>query len=209
MDQPFLLELAPFLAIGVLICLGLWILWRQRQAHAGMEEVLERLAREHRGEFVPGGDTSRPEANFEHQGLAVTLGVQFISTGAGKRNVEEHTRLILPWNGPPIHLVVGEEGWLETLGKVVGVPDIELGEADFDARFLIQSDEPALARKVLSRDARDAIVALQAIDGGRSLRIEIEPGHLRILKHERMSDYDSYVTLLRYGVALARAGEAK
>ena len=57
-------------------------------------------------------------------------------------------------------LVLSTAGLLDSLAAIVGITDLEIGDAPFDAAFAIKARDPERARAVLVPAAREALRAL-------------------------------------------------
>jgi Zn-finger nucleic acid-binding protein len=79
-----------------------------------------------------------------------------------------------------IGLRVHGEGWTVKLAKAFGLyrgQDISTGNKDFDGSFVIQSENPSEAQRVLSPEVQEALLKFLA-DGHK---LGLEPGSLQIL----------------------------
>jgi len=115
-----------------------------------------------------------------HEGVEVRVDTH--TTGSGKQKhtwTRVTTRLPRPLAGK---VVVTRRNLFSSIGKLVGMQDVEVGAREFDEQLIVQSQPEPLARSVLVDDVRAAILAFP-----RSLRLECEGGEVRLrwLRAER------------------------
>jgi hypothetical protein len=121
--------------------------WRQFAREAGREFV-------DRGYIRP--DSNQPgrwlfgpwvEVHFRVRGYPAVL--ETFLEGVGK-NAQRYTilHLTLPWKGVG-GFGVSREGVLSRLGKLVGMPDLQVGHPDFDRAFVIKGSDERTVRSLL------------------------------------------------------------
>ena len=98
-------------------------------------------------------------------------------------------------------LKVAEEGIFAKLGKLVGMQDIQTGDAKFDKRFSVKSSDPERAKQLLTQRAREALLALE--DGLRG-EITIEGGRVRWKKGGSVP-HDRAIEVMKHLAAAANA----
>ena len=102
---------------------------------------------------------------------------------------------------PALCFVLHEQDWLHELGKLLGLPDVELGDAELDAAFIIKTNDADALRELLlaTPDVRATLLryptsrlslapADQATPGTLALKFELEealtePAQLREVYH--------------------------
>lgn len=91
----------------------------------------------------------------EREGVSLTLRVK----GIGTRSVR--TVLALAAQGVPVELVLRPELAGEGLDKALGMTvDVEVGDAEFDARFVVEAAPVESARQLLVAPVRRALMAI-------------------------------------------------
>jgi hypothetical protein len=70
-----------------------------------------------------------------------------------------HTRVVLS-PSLPLKVTLEREGLVTRLARLVGLPDVEVGDEAFDAAFKITTEEPEKLKKLLTPEARAALHAL-------------------------------------------------
>jgi hypothetical protein len=88
----------------------------------------------------------------------------------------------------PDDLVLGPEDWSVSLGKLVGMEDLEIGHAEFDDHFVVQTEAPERARAYLEdASRRRALMEFQASCDGIP---ELKKGRLSIREMGAAQDAD-------------------
>ena len=96
-------------------------------------------------------------------------------------------------------LVLYQEGALSGLGKLFGTQDIKIGETNFDPKYMIQSNVPDFAKRVLDRSFQSALLKQSKYFDSR-----IEYGDLSIkkVKKEKVSRKGKPKDVLDYELTL-------
>lgn len=121
----------------------------------------------------------------------------FYSTGGKHPELYSQLDISLP---PQLRLprlrLSAPEGWLTGLGKALGMQDIELGDSEFDALFLVKGQPAPRVQEVLDEPARKAATQLHDLVTCQSLEVLHDRGEVRIRKrhwYERASAWISYI----------------
>jgi len=110
----------------------------------------------------------------EHGPWIITL--EFHTHG-GYRTQATYTRFRVAFENPEkFHFKVAPQGLLDSVGKLLGLQDVELGDTDFDKTFLVKSNNEARVREVLDdavlrnflREEPEAVIALISVVGDRA-----------------------------------------
>lgn len=120
------------------------------------EKNWRRLADEVGGEFVPGGFLKDSKVRLRYRQWTFTLDLQTESSG---ENSVIYTRLRAPYmNRGGFRFTIYRKGFFSNLGKLLGMQDIEIGEAAFDEAFIIKgTDENPLRSLLADRRIRQLI----------------------------------------------------
>lgn len=122
-----------------------------------------------------------------HRGYDTTI--QSVSRGSGKnRKTYTAFRMSLP-SALGLGLQLGREGFLDKIGATItGNRDVQVGDADFDARVLVRAQDVESTRTRLARSTvREPILALLAIAPGATVddqKIAIELIGARLRRDE-------------------------
>lgn len=154
----------------------------------------------------------------EHGHWIITL--EFHTHGGYHTNAN-YTRFRVAFENPEdFHFKLVPQGLLDTVGKLLGLQDVELGDPEFDKAFLIKSNDEARVREVLDdpvlrqflREEPEAFVGLVSVHGDRAAQfpdgveevvMEI-PG--KVVDIERLKRL--YMTFARTLSGLCEAGAA-
>jgi hypothetical protein len=131
--------------------------WRTR-----VETAWREAARLADGEFVPTRRSfwkpsrARLVAVFE-PGIEVVVDHHVVSNG---KSATSYTRVIAPAPGAgQLDIRLRRENALTHVGKALGLGDIELGDPEFDSRYLLRSNDPWLTRAWIDAPVRAALLA--------------------------------------------------
>jgi hypothetical protein len=112
---------------------------------------------------------SWPELNGTFRGRPLHVYV-FASGTHGTRQIYLSVNLTLK-HPPNARLAINPSGTVGSfLGKIVKTQDVLIGNAEFDRRFVVKSDDPDFARRVLGSVA--AQTGIQAIPDAYQLKLE-------------------------------------
>lgn len=154
----------------------------------------------------------------EHGPWIITLDFH---THAGYRSQATYTRFGVAFENPEaFHFKLVPQGLLESVGKLLGLQDVELGDPEFDKAFIIKSNDEARVREVLDdpvlrqflREEPEAFVGLVEVHGDRAQHypdgvdeviMEI-PG--KVVDTDRLKRL--YMTFARTLSGLCEAGDA-
>jgi hypothetical protein len=106
-----------------------------------------------------------------------------------------------------IGLRLERQAGLSKLGALIGMQDIETGDATFDKRFLVKGQPEAAVRAALSPEVRSRLVSLQE----HASSLTVEDDHLRAdvgwLVSEPAHVHGAIAAIAQAGAALTGAGE--
>ena len=119
---------------------------REKQRRALWSELAGEIGGTHhipKGIFSRGGN-ERIEVTLRD--VPLVLDTYAISTG---KVTQVFTRVSADYRfGPGPKVRVYKEGWLQRVGKALGMQDVPIGNAAFDAKFMVKTDSPAVARRL-------------------------------------------------------------
>jgi hypothetical protein len=148
-------EVAVFLLVAfVAIVVGLVVSFRRKERPS---EAARRLAFRLGGTFEDGGLFGEPQ-------VKLTLGGRpaWIEYFRGDLNnfKASWTRVVVGMRGvSPGSLHILQEGFGQSFLKVFGAQDITVGDADFDARYVIRATPESLALRVFRPEQRHQVIA--------------------------------------------------
>lgn len=91
-------------------------------------------------------------ANLHQNGYQMQLSLD-IDLGGGFESGYETTTLRAVVPGPTaLHFTLHEQDWVHELGKLLGLQDVELGDPELDAAYLITTNHPEQLRTLLLSD---------------------------------------------------------
>ncbi len=144
------------------------------------DEIWRQIASDLAGEFVDGGFWEENAVTYNHGEWQIVLDTRTETTYTGATMMTmQYTRMRAPFvNKDGLYFDISNEGFFSSIGKLLGMQDIVVGDQVFDDRFLIKGNSP------------DKIRLLLADDRIREL-IEKQPKvHLRIKDDEGMFGTD-------------------
>lgn len=128
------------------------------------EEIWRQLSAEVHGRYVEGrGFWKGDRVEATHYAWTVTLDQYVVSTG---EVTIPYTRFRAPFVNPSgFRFRIYRRSRLSGLGKMMGVQDIEIGDAAFDEAFIIQGNDAAKVRLLFaSRRIRELVAAQPEIE---------------------------------------------
>ena len=84
----------------------------------------------------------------------------------------------------------------------MGGGGVSIGDPEFEAAYIVRTDDPHFARSVLGAEARSLIEEGRRIGGGGRLRLNLDRLRLRIRKEEPLASPRDIVALVRVGLGL-------
>jgi hypothetical protein len=120
------------------------------------EEIWSQLAREIDAEFVEGSFWKGSLVRAQYKQWTLTLDTFTVSTG---KNSTTYTRMRAPYVNPDgFQFTIYRTGFFTGLGKMLGMQDIEIGDAAFDRDFVCKGNQPEQVIRLLNNPVlRDLI----------------------------------------------------
>jgi len=214
-DPQFLLLIGIVVAITVFVMATIGISWAfakflnllqqlagdSNPPSASLRDVLQRIAQLYSGRLRPGPMYELPRLTFYHQGTPVKVEANYSAANSGAPPTY-HLSVWYPWPNAALRLEVYPDRLWSQLRKLIGMRDIEVGEATFDRRFIISGNDPAEARSILSREVRELITLIQGPRYDGDVYLRIFGGALMVAKRNAPGDYDSVLKLVELSLAL-------
>jgi hypothetical protein len=124
------------------------------------EEIWRQLSAQVHGRYVEGrGFWKGDKVEATHHAWTVTLDQYVVSTG---EVTIPYTRFRAPYVNPSgFRFRIYRRSRLSGLGKMMGMQDLEIGNAAFDEAFIIQGDDAAKVRLLFSNPKIRELVATQ------------------------------------------------
>ena len=120
-------------------------------------EVWRRLAEETGSSFVDGGFWRGSKVVIRVKEWTITLDTFTVSTG---KHSTTYTRLRAPYvNKDGFRFRIYRKSVFSGLGKLFGMQDIEVGYPEFDEPFIIQGNNPAKVKQLLSHEPLRTMIA--------------------------------------------------
>jgi hypothetical protein len=132
------------------------------------KEIWYILAQSIGAEFDPGGWTRAARVSAEVGEWTVTLDTYTVSNG---KTSTTFTRMRAPYvNRDGFRFVMYHETVFSGLGRMLGMQDITVGDAAFDAAFVVKSSNPHQARRFLA----DPDLRRRLIEQAKHVRLEVK-----------------------------------
>lgn len=151
--------------------------------HAQRDQEVKRFVRSWNARVTAGGFFEPPILSFKLDDVPATIDYTQYGEGATQ------THLTVPMPGARLRLELRPQTTMRQLGRYLGMQDIEVGDHEFDAAFVIQGSSPRLIQEFLAPQVRATI--MQIAHAGASshfdLHLIISGGSLRITKHQRLA----------------------
>ena len=133
--------------------------WRRRLFGLNYHDVWAALAREIDARHETGGWWKHGKVVADVGAWQITLDKHVVSTG--KSHIT-YTRLRAPFvSSGGLRFCVYRKGVFSGLGKLLGVQDIEIGDARFDDAFVVKGSDDRTVRLLLSDPALRALIEAQ------------------------------------------------
>ncbi len=181
------------------------------------------LAATYRGKYENRGMTDPPTVSFGHSGSAVRVGLapQIPGQALGPR-----TRVVARFrDGIPFRMELSPVGRPSPSQPPKGTRPVRVGDAEFDRAYLVQANDPEMARDFLTAPVRWAVGTLQKLGPPGGMLVSINPERLlvqvdrnlgsttyglEVAVHEALTIHDGLLNgvarRLAEGVAIVGAG---
>ena len=126
-------------------------------------EIWRQLSEQLGARFVDGTWSRSARVEVTHGEWTVTLDTYTVSNG---KTIMVFTRMRAPYVNPDgFRFRVYRAGFFSGIGKWFGMQDVEIGEQQFDADFIVQASDESRIRQLLSNPRlRELLEAQKSID---------------------------------------------
>ncbi len=157
--------LAVFIVIAVVVAM---VIQSRRR-----DEAWKQLASEVGGEFVKGALFRAAKVQAKVGQSLVTLDTYSVPSGDSSTT---YTRMRAPFeNKSGFQFSLRWEGLIGKLDKALGMQDIEVGDAEFDAQFIIQGQPVAAVQQLLANSALRQMLQQQ-----KSIALRVKGNELQL-----------------------------
>jgi hypothetical protein len=123
------------------------------------DEIWLQLSAELGGRFTEGSFGHGSQVNATHGDWTVTLDNYVVSTGHA---AAVYTRIRAPYVNPGgFRFTVYRKGFFSDIAKLMGMQDIEIGDAAFDNDFIVKGTDESQVRALLASDRVRRLIAAQ------------------------------------------------
>jgi hypothetical protein len=178
-----------FFIIVVVVVIGASITQKNQ-----MLDTLQRVASRLGGVVDTGGVFSRTRMRFNLGGREA-----YIEVHAGSKNNPAYTRVCVDLRGrAPGTLHILPDGFGQSFLKMFGSQDIEIGDAAFDASFVIKATPESLAHTLFSPERRRSVIgAVYRIQNLGDPTIDLDVGHLSVQVRAYVTEESGLMLLVK------------
>jgi len=136
------------------------------------------LASRYRGKYENRGMTDPPTVSFSHEGSSVRVGLAPQIPG---QTLGPRTRVVARFRqGIPFRLELAPIGRPTPSQPPKGTRPVRIGDAEFDRAFLVQANDPEMARDFLTAPVRWAVGNLQRLGPPGGMLLSVNPERLLV-----------------------------
>ena len=158
------------------------------------------IAESYGGQLLPGQMYELPRLRFDHQGTPVIVEPEFYSQLPSDPGY--HVTAVCPWPDATLRMELYPEGLLASLRKLVGMRDIEVGEAKFNRTYMITGNDVAKVRELMSPEFRDIVVQIHGKQWKGDIYLRILGGKFSITKQNLSGDEDTIRNFIQQSLGL-------
>ncbi len=174
------------LVLAVLKRLGSW------------NKTYEALGKRYAAKVKQGFFFAKPSMMFDYGRTTCVLK----NRRPSRRSGQQRTQLVMNWRDRALQLVVSTEGEPAATWHNRRLMRVELDSADNGSPIFVSSNQPLLAKRLLTPGARWQIRQLQNLSLNSGVRISIDRGKLVIAKPGYIKDYLQLDDFVRFGLEL-------
>ena len=136
------------------------------------------LASQYQGRYENRGMSDPPTVSFSHNGSAVRVGLAFQVPG---QPTYPRTRVVARFaRGLPFRLELAPVGRPAPAQPPKGTRPVRVGDADFDRAFVVQANDPEMARDFLTAPVRWALAGLLKLAPPGGMLLSINPERMLV-----------------------------
>jgi len=191
-------ELCPIIMIALFVGVFVTVLLGQRQRNRALDASFRQISCHYDGTLSPRTFTKLPSVRFVRRGVSVLLDT--FSTGG--EHPTRYTQLHFAWPHAHLRLEVFPERTFQTIGKLFGAQDIEIGSSSFDRAYIIRGNDENLIRETLTGGVQATIDTLRLFLGNDDIYISTKAGTLLIKKKSLIAEAALLERFIQLGFAL-------
>ncbi|MCE7995346.1 MAG: DUF3137 domain-containing protein [Roseivirga sp.] len=121
-------------------------------------EIWSQIANEIGGELIDGGFWDKDMLEFRHKQWAIVLDT-YKSPGSN-HSTSTYTRMRVPFvNTTNFYFNIYQENFFSSIGKLLGMQDIIIGDRFFDDQFVIKSNSDVTIKRLLDSDKLKQLIS--------------------------------------------------
>jgi hypothetical protein len=190
--------LLAFLMLFAVAVVGFLVYRHYSKRARDLDDTYRRVADSLGGQSEPSGFLGHPSLRFSFEGGRVA--VDIYSTGG--KHAKYYTQLHFVWPDGQLRCEVTPVRLLNSIGKMLGMQDIQIGSPEFDPRYLISGNSTNDIRRLLSPQVQLAIDALRKFLGNDDINVSVRGGRLLIKKRTLIRHHASLKRFIRLGINL-------
>jgi hypothetical protein len=177
--------MAGFMIMMMMFGVFAAVMMAEASAASKRQQLFDRFAQRSGGRFLPAGTfSSRHRVMLVHRNHAVE--VRQTSTG-GKHPVffVEATMALGGINTGGLRCEVYPESFMSSLGKLIGMQDLEIGHSVFDTRYILKSNDHQGLTSLLDQPVRDAVDSIYMMFSDRDVYVHVDRDRV-LVKRRRL-----------------------
>jgi hypothetical protein len=179
--------LLTFLVLLVMTLIATGSAARAHSRWSRRKRAYQKLARRFGGYYVPGAVLRRPSVRLRYGETHALLR----EAPARKPFTGRCTQIVIDWPDYVFRCEISPQPTEPRPATFWSLPEITIGEPDFDRRFLIRGHDEKDVREFLSEGVRWQIGTLASLFSGRSVYIHIQRGRILIQKPRLIRHYEN------------------
>ena len=155
-----------------------------------LRETFQQLAELYDGQLHDRQLFESPKVSFAYHGARALLSIY----EANENETRFYTQLTVTVpEGWAHRLEIFPQRFAEGDVRYLNVDDIKIGDAAFDARYVVKSDDPVFARDALDARTRQAVDDLRNLLGNDRVLVSVNASRLMVRKQEILGSFDDLV----------------
>lgn len=175
-----LILLGMYLAVRLTASATAWVSGSRFRAY-------RQLATRYRGRYENRGLSDPPTVSFSHNGSNVRVGLAPQVQG---QNLGPRTRVVVRFRkGLPFRMELAPVSRPSPPQPPKGTRLVRAGDQEFDSGFVVQANDPGMAREFLSPSVRWSIANLQRLAPPSGMLVSINPERLLVQVDRNLAQY--------------------